>query len=38
MEEVAKTHGKLGQMDKKAAIEGLIKQNREFMAIIDKSE
>ena len=38
MEEVAETHGKLGQMDKKAAIEGLIKQNREFMAIFDKPE
>ena len=36
MEEVAETHGKLGQMDKKAEIEGLIKRSREFMAILDK--
>lgn len=34
MEEVAETHGKLGQMDKKAEIEGLIKQSREFMALL----
>ena len=38
MEEVAKTYGILGQMDKKAEIEGLIKQNREFMAILEKSK
>ncbi len=38
MEEVAETHGKLGQMNKKAEIEGLIKQSREFMALFDKSE
>lgn len=36
MEEVAEIHGKLGQMDKKAEIEGLIKHSREFMAIFDK--
>ncbi|TFG28032.1 hypothetical protein EU528_11810 [Candidatus Thorarchaeota archaeon] len=36
MEEVAATYGKLGQMDKKAEIEGLIKQTREFMAIFEK--
>lgn len=36
MEEVAATYEKLGQMDKKAEIEGLIKQTREFMAIFEK--
>lgn len=36
MEEVAETYGKLGQMDKKAEIEALIKQSKEFMAIFDK--
>ena len=36
MEEVAETHGKLGQMDKKAEIEALIKQSKDFMAIFDK--
>jgi hypothetical protein len=36
MEEVANTYEKLGQMDKKAEIEGLIKQSRDFMAIFDK--
>lgn len=36
MEEVAEIHGKLGQMDKKAEIEALIKQSKEFMAIFDK--
>lgn len=36
MEEVAAIYEKLGQMDKKAEIEGLIKQTREFMAIFDK--
>ena len=36
MEEVAATYEKLGQMDKKAEIEGLIKQTRDFMAIFEK--
>jgi len=36
MEEVAATYEKLGQLDKKAEIEGLIKQTREFKAIFDK--
>ena len=36
MEEVAETYGKLGQMDKKAEIEALLKQSREFMALFDK--
>ncbi|MCJ7817821.1 MAG: hypothetical protein MUP60_03120 [Candidatus Thorarchaeota archaeon] len=38
MEEVAEIYGKLGQMDKKAEIEGLIKHTREFMALLGKSE
>ena len=38
MEEVAEIHGKLGQMDKKAEIEALIKAKKEFMAILGKSE
>lgn len=36
MEEVAITYGKLGQMDKKAEIESLIKQKKEFMALLGK--
>ncbi len=36
MEEVAEIYGKLGQLDKKAEIEGLIKQMKEFMALFDK--
>ena len=36
MEEVAATYEKLGQLEKKAEIEGLIKQTREFMAIFEK--
>jgi hypothetical protein len=38
MEEVAKTYGILGQIDKKEEVEGLIKQTRDFMAIFDKSD
>lgn len=34
MEEVADIYGKLGQMDKKAEIQGLIKAKREFMALL----
>lgn len=34
MEEVAEIYGKLGQMDKKAEIEGLIKHTKEFMALL----
>jgi len=34
MEEVAEIHGKLGQMEKKAEIEELIKAKREFMALL----
>jgi tetratricopeptide (TPR) repeat protein len=34
MEEVAEIHGKLGQMDKKAEMEALIKAKREFMALL----
>lgn len=36
MEEVADIYGKLGQTDKKAEIEGLIKQTKEFMALFEK--
>jgi hypothetical protein len=36
MEEVAETYGKLGQMDKKAEIEALIKQSKDFMALFNK--
>ncbi len=36
MQEVAETYGKLGQMDKKAEIEGQIKQLKEFMALLGK--
>ena len=36
MEEVADIYGKLGQMDKKAEIEGLIKQTKEFKALFEK--
>jgi tetratricopeptide (TPR) repeat protein len=36
MEEVAEIHGKLGQMDKKAEIEALIKAKREFMELLGK--
>jgi len=36
MEEVANIYGKLGQMDKKAEIEGLIQQTKEFMALFEK--
>jgi len=36
MEEVADIYEKLGQMDKKAEIEGLIKQSKEFMALFEK--
>ena len=35
MEEVAEIYGKLGQMDKKAEIEGLIEQTKEFMALFE---
>ncbi len=38
MEEVASTYEKLGQLDKKAEIEGLIQQTKEFMAIFEKPE
>lgn len=34
MEEVAEIHGKLGQMDKKAEIEALIKAKKEFMDLL----
>ncbi|MGY5860360.1 MAG: hypothetical protein RTU63_13400 [Candidatus Thorarchaeota archaeon] len=34
MEEVAEIHGKLGQMDKKAELEALIKAKREFMELL----
>ncbi|MFW9843506.1 MAG: hypothetical protein ACFFEV_02905 [Candidatus Thorarchaeota archaeon] len=34
MEEVAEIHGKLGQMDKKAEIEALIKTKKDFMALL----
>ena len=34
LEEVAEIHGKLGQMDKKAEIEALIKAKKEFMALL----
>ncbi len=36
MEEVAETYGNLGQLDKKAEIEGQIKQLKEFMALLGK--
>ncbi|MFW9918154.1 MAG: hypothetical protein ACFFED_00995 [Candidatus Thorarchaeota archaeon] len=36
MEEVAETYGKLGQMDKKAEIQGQITQLKEFMALLGK--
>ena len=36
MEEVADIYGKLGQMDKRTEIEGLIKQTKEFMALFEK--
>ena len=37
LEEVARIYGKLGQMGKKAEIEGLIKQKKEFMKVLGKS-
>jgi hypothetical protein len=36
MQEVAEIYGKLGQMDKKAELEALIKQKRDFMALLEK--
>jgi len=36
MEEVAEIHGKLGQMDKKAELEALIKAKKEFMELLGK--
>lgn len=37
MEEVAEIYGELGQIDKKAEIDGLIKQKKEFMKLLGKS-